>query len=188
MKVQPDYNPETRHCLYGLDADLIMLGLCTHERHFTLLREEVKFGGKQSSVPDVGDKKFYLLHLTLMKEYLEMEFESIKHELKFEFNAENIIDDWIFLIFFIGNDFIPHLPNLHINQNALPIIMDTYKSVLVTLDGYININGKLNLPRLQKFFKKLAEHEKRQFAEQQNNLTIASNVIEIAKWLVIQFK
>ena len=50
-RAQPNYNPNIRHCLYGLDADLIMLGLCSHDPHFCLLREEVKFGpskGKKS--------------------------------------------------------------------------------------------------------------------------------------------
>jgi len=41
QKSQPDYNVDTRHCLYGLDADLMMLGLCSHEPLFSLLREEV---------------------------------------------------------------------------------------------------------------------------------------------------
>ena len=44
-RAQPDHNPNVRHCLYGLDADLVMLGLLSHDPHFCLLREEVKFGG-----------------------------------------------------------------------------------------------------------------------------------------------
>ena len=46
---------------------------------------------------------------------------------------ENIIDDWVLMGFLVGNDFIPHLPNMHINKGALPELYDTYKAVLPKL-------------------------------------------------------
>ncbi|KAK3912768.1 5'-3' exoribonuclease 1 [Frankliniella fusca] len=165
MKAQTGYDPNTRHCLYGLDADLMMLGLCTHEPHFSLLREEVKFGkqAKRTSVPE--ETKFYLLHLSLMREYLDLEFQSLKDKLKFPYNIESIIDDWVLMGFLVGNDFIPHLPDVHIASGALPMLYNAYMEVLPTLDGYINVQGHLKLERFQKFMEKLAAFDINQFKE-----------------------
>ncbi|CAH2012828.1 unnamed protein product [Acanthoscelides obtectus] len=171
MRSQPGYDPNTRHCLYGLDADLIMLGLCTHEPHFSLLREEVKFGkkSKRTSVPE--ETTFFLLHLSLMREYLELEFMPLKDKLKgFEFDLEKIIDDWVLMGFLVGNDFIPHLPNMHIANGALPILYKAYIDTLPQLDGYINEAGTLNLTRFEKFMKSLSAIDFENFEEIRDDL------------------
>ena len=55
--------------------------------------------------------------------------------MSFEFDIEQIIDDWILLGFLVGNDFIPNLPNFHINHDALPYLFGVYKDFIVTSDG-----------------------------------------------------
>ncbi|XP_035697172.1 5'-3' exoribonuclease 1-like isoform X1 [Branchiostoma floridae] len=166
-KSRPEYDANTRHCLYGLDADLIMLGLTSHEPHFSLLREEVKFGGKKSqkriSVPE--EITFHLLHLSLMREYLDFEFQELKEKLSFGYDLERIIDDWVLMGFLVGNDFIPHLPNLHIHHSGLPLLYRTYINVMPTLDGYLNEGGTLNLQRFEKFLESLAAFDREHFRE-----------------------
>ncbi|CAH0556696.1 unnamed protein product [Brassicogethes aeneus] len=173
MRAQPGYDPNTRHCLYGLDADLIMLGLCTHEPHFSLLREEVKFGRKSTKKISVPEEiTFFLLHLSLMREYLELEFKTLEEKLQgFQYDFEKIIDDWVLMGFLVGNDFIPHLPNLHIANGALPILYKAYSDVLPELGGYINEGGKLNLERFEKFMEKLSKIDMDNFEDIQEDIT-----------------
>ncbi|CAJ0928417.1 unnamed protein product [Ranitomeya imitator] len=123
---------------------------------------------------------FHLLHLSLMREYIDYEFSSLKvspsyqecfavgkdgnsweryffqDKISFEYDVERIIDDWILMGFLVGNDFIPHLPHLHINHDALPLLYRTYTSVLPELGGYINENGYLNLVHFEKYLVKLS--------------------------------
>uniref|UniRef100_A0A4W5PS22 5'-3' exoribonuclease 1 n=1 Tax=Hucho hucho TaxID=62062 RepID=A0A4W5PS22_9TELE len=164
---EPGHDPNTRHCLYGLDADLMMLGLTSHEPHFSLLREEVRFGGKknQKRITAPEETTFHLLHLSLFREYIDYEFSEVKNKISFEYDLERIIDDWILMGFLVGNDFIPHLPHLHINQDALPLLYRTYISVLPTLGGYLNENGHLNLGNFEKYLEKLSEFDREHFNE-----------------------
>ncbi|KAL6038203.1 hypothetical protein STEG23_030971, partial [Scotinomys teguina] len=165
-KAKPDHDPNTRHCLYGLDADLIMLGLTSHEAHFSLLREEVRFGGKKTQrVCAPEETTFHLLHLSLMREYIDYEFSALKEKITFKYDIEKIIDDWILMGFLVGNDFIPHLPHLHINHDALPLLYGTYTAILPELGGYINESGHLNLPRFEKYLVKLSDFDREHFSE-----------------------
>jgi len=62
----------------------------------------------------------------------------LQDKLPFGYNLENIIDDWVLMGFLVGNDFIPHLPDMHIHHDALPLFWKTYKKVLPTLNGIYN--------------------------------------------------
>src|SRR5882757_6044694 len=165
-RAQPDYNPNIRHCLYGLDADLIMLGLLSHDPHFCLLREEVTFGRQsKAKSKELEHQNFYLMHLCIVREYLELEFQELKEDgvLGFPFDLERVIDDFILMAFFVGNDFLPNLPNLHINEGALALMFQKYKEILPSLGGYINEHGVINLQRLEALLDVLSDVEHRFF-------------------------
>ncbi|VDP01791.1 unnamed protein product [Soboliphyme baturini] len=138
-KSRPGYDPNTRHCMYGLDADLIILGTCSHEPHFTLLREEISFTRRRKNQKkkrfDPNDNKFLLLHVSLLREYIDMEFACLKDALGSIYDLESMIDDWVLMTFLVGNDFIPHLPQLHIRSEALPSIFKAYKSSFLQMKG-----------------------------------------------------
>ncbi|CAI2164057.1 10835_t:CDS:10 [Funneliformis geosporum] len=173
-KAQDNYNPNVRHCLYGLDADLIMLGLLSHDPHFALLREEVTYGpsSRKKKTGRVESQNFYLMHLSLMREYLDLEFSVLRDKLPFNYDLERIIDDFVLLALFVGNDFLPHLPNLHIAEGALGLMFHVYKTVLPDAGGYINDGGKLELSRLEMIFKVLSNFER----------NVYESNMEDAKW------
>jgi 5'-3' exoribonuclease 1 len=165
-KAQPGYNPNRRHCLYGLDADLIMLGLLSHDPHFCLLREEVTFGRQsQTKSKELEHQNFYLMHLCIVREYLELEFQELEEPgaLGFPFDMERVIDDFILMAFFVGNDFLPNLPHLHINEGALALMFNVYKTVLPKAKGYINEEGVINMERLALLLDELSNIEFRHF-------------------------
>lgn len=108
LRADPKYELNQRHCMYGQDADLIMLGLATHEPHFALLREVVDFGqrpnpsARQTVMRQTKEAQFQLLHLSILREYLALDFACDNLN-----DVERLYDDFIFLTFLVGNDFLP---------------------------------------------------------------------------------
>lgn len=96
------------------------------------------------------------MHLSLLREYLNLEFIALKDTLPFEYDMEHIINDFILLALFVGNDFLPHLPALHIHEGAISLMFNIYKEVLPTCGGYLQDGGHVHLGRLQKILDQLS--------------------------------
>ncbi|KAJ3806920.1 exoribonuclease 2 [Lentinula aff. lateritia] len=180
QRANPGHDPNTRHVIYGLDADLIMLALATHEPHFRVLREDV-FGESNSTAcrkcgqeghyaaqctaelaqiqkkPPSEKKPFIFLDVAVLREYLEVELDV--PQAYFPFDFERSIDDWVLLIFFVGNDFLPHLPSLEIREGAIDTLLRIWKQELPRMGGYVTNHGRLELPRVQIILEGLAKRE-----------------------------
>ena len=161
-KSSNEYVSNTKHCIYGLDADLIMLSLITHEPNIVILRED-SFLKKKKANDSSGkkdDKDYYeFILVSVLREYLELEFLDMKPKMKFDYNIERILDDFIFFCFFIGNDFLPNLNTMDIETGALGHIFSFYKRCLPQLDDYITYHGKIDFTKAKLIFKMLAEQE-----------------------------
>lgn len=152
------YDPNQAHCIYGADADLIMLGLSTHEARFYIIREVFippnkqkcafcgTFGHNLDNCEHYQNTKgttkkaltnpvlFQYIKIHVLRDYLELELE-INDGVHTD--IDNKIDDFIFLCFFVGNDFLPHLPSFRIRNGAIDLIMMIYKNFLPKMNGYL---------------------------------------------------
>ncbi|KAJ2907111.1 putative 5 -3 exoribonuclease 2 [Zalerion maritima] len=194
QRSSPDHNPNTRHVIYGLDADLIMLGLATHEPHFRVLREDVfaqqgktrtcKICGQEGhdaqncrgeAKEQDGEKKrkqdpkpFIWLHVNVLREYLETELK-VPNLPPGIWDLERAIDDWVFLCFFVGNDFLPHLPALEIREQGIEALSKIWKDNLPTMGGYMTKDGDVNLERAQIILEGLGKQEDAIFKRRRDN-------------------
>ena len=189
----PDHDPNTRHVIYGLDADLIMLGLITHEPHFRILREDVFYQdskprrcrlcnqtghmadectgetkvkeGEFDEKEKAPDQKPYIwLHVAALREYLEVELHH-SNGVGFKWDIERAIDDYVFLCFFVGNDFLPHLPTLSIREEGIDLLVQVWKESLPLMGGYVTKDGTVDLKKAQFIFDGIAKREDKIFKD-----------------------
>ncbi|CRG96642.1 exoribonuclease, putative [Plasmodium gallinaceum] len=210
QRAQKGYDPNTRHVIHGMDADLIMLSLASHEPYFYILREIIdldpkgeekekkkeyvgmiknkedayfcskiinpiknthnKYNDPNYANVNLGNtaslnyqnwNELQILDLTILREYLSKDlfFDS-------SFNMERCIDDFIFICFFCGNDFLPHLPSISIAGGSIDQLILLYQKVLPTLGDYLINEGTLNLKSFFKYVSFIAEVERETFISQ----------------------
>ena len=188
-----------------------MLSLATHEPRFRVLREDVfaqekgcrtcgEMGHYADRCPsknrallgtpedDSGSKKptekkpFIFLDVSVLREYLEIEL-NVPY-VPFAFDLERAIDDWIFLIFFVGNDFLPHLPSLEIREGAIDTLLRIWKEELPRMGGYLTNHGFVVMARAQIILEGLARREDDIFRQRREG---ECGFISCQKFIVILF-
>ena len=121
-------NPEGKICIYGLDADLIQLSLVSHKPNIVLLRETTEYNIENT-----------------LSEYVYLKIDSLKKHLLESFNIQRIVleerllDDYIFMCFLLGNDFMNHIPSLSLRYGGHNILLDTYSKLQERYDGYFRL-------------------------------------------------
>jgi 5'-3' exoribonuclease 2 len=108
-------------------------------------------------------KPFVFLHVNILREYLEEELRVDGAQVPTD--LERALDDWIFMCFFVGNDFLPHLPSLEIREGAIESLIGIYKRRFNDMGGYITKDGYVDLRRVGILAEELGRMEDRVFQQ-----------------------
>ncbi len=149
-------NLNYNYMVYGLDADLIFLMLATQLDTIYLMREDNQMENSK------GQERMNFVSIRTMKKCIINSITSTT-SVKPECINSRLIDDFIFICYLMGNDFLPHIPALDIYSNAIDKLIEIYKD----LNNYI-IDRKtmdINNEVFYEFITKLATNEEKDIIE-----------------------
>ncbi|KAJ0078527.1 hypothetical protein Patl1_24309 [Pistacia atlantica] len=93
-----------------------------------------------------------------LREYLALDLRILNQELTMEADLERLIDDFVFMCLFVGNDFLPGIPSLDISKGAISELLSIYIKGFVERGGYLTDSFKVDLKRV-KHFLEAVNHE-----------------------------
>ena len=139
--------------VYGLDADLMMLSMI-RKHNVYLLRERTEFNFEKL------ETDYIFLDINLLK-------KSIIQDLKKSFIKipnYSLLNDYLFMCFFIGNDFIINSPSINIRYSGLDRLLEIYNELQQEYFGLFYLidlkeKNKINENYLKIFIKRLSEKE-----------------------------
>lgn len=147
-------DPNESYCIQGADADLIMLSLSTHFPKFYILRDNMNKPCNYFAI-DIRNVR---------QELISMLKWSATDESKYrQFDEKLAINDFVFMCFLVGNDFLPHIPAIEIAENGIETMISVYITT-ASQHGHLTKLVKKHLrfskPALQSFLKSLSCYEK----------------------------
>jgi 5'-3' exonuclease len=156
VRNSPDYHKTSVSVIYGLDADLIMLTL--NHLHISdkiyLFRETPHFIKSLDNTLDPNS--LYLLDIPVFGKFIMNDLQGTDTEKCINYN---VLFDYIFICFLLGNDFLPHFPSLNIRTKGIDRLMYAYKNSLGGKNLYLTDGNKIVWKNLRKYIEFLAVNE-----------------------------
>lgn len=171
IRLNPEKHLKETTVIYGLDADLIMLSInhlpiCNN---IYLFRETPHF--IQSINSELEPDANYFLDIPELTQTI---IQYMNYSLKPDSNVENDIHvktdlakvyDYIFLCFFLGNDFMPHFPALNIRTGGIDKMLNAYR-VTIKPNEYLTDGKTINWNNVRKVVSHLAKLEETYIANE----------------------
>lgn len=139
--------------IYGLDADLIMLSI-NHlpiSPNIYLFRETPEFIKSINS--ELEPNESYILDIPELAKVITLDM-NIGEEQK-----QNRVYDYIFLCFFLGNDFMPHFPAVNIRTGGIDKMLQAYKATIGNTNDVLTDGKTIYWRNVRKIVQFLADNE-----------------------------
>jgi hypothetical protein len=143
--------------VYGLDSDLIMLSLfhCQHFKKLYVFRETPEFVKSQISCYSPSDP-CHFLDIDLLATAILRELGGQPQNNK----NKSRIYDYVFMCFFLGNDFLPHFPSLNLRTHGLSVLLEAHRAVFGRSNsGLVDESKTIVWSQVQRFVQHLAKQE-----------------------------
>jgi 5'-3' exonuclease len=161
IRENPDSHKDANTVIYGLDADLIMLSI-NHlpiSNHIYLFRETPEFIKSINS--ELEPNESYLMDIPELARFITLD---MNNGIELSTNQQkNRIYDYIFLCFFLGNDFLPHFPAVNIRTGGIEKMLAAYKSTIGGTEENLTDGKKIYWKNVRKMVKFLADNEEEYF-------------------------
>jgi len=157
----PDEHQNVNTIVYGLDADLIMLSI-NHlpiAKNIYLFRETPEF--IKSINADLEPNETYLLDIPELSKTITLDMNNEQILSSDQYN--NRVYDYIFLCFFLGNDFMPHFPSVNIRTGGVNKMLNAYKATIGGTSENLTNGKKINWKNVRKLVQFLADQEEINF-------------------------
>jgi 5'-3' exonuclease len=154
IRNNPEDHKNENTIIYGLDADLIMLSI-NHlpiSQNIYLFRETPEFIKSINS--ELEPNESYVLDIPELANIITLDMNNGSEILQ-----KNRIYDYIFMCFFLGNDFMPHFPAINIRTGGVDKMIQAYKATIGNTNDFLTDGIKIYWKNVRKLVQFLSENE-----------------------------